>query len=111
MFLQRCIHRRRDQFFHLFRNSIATPSLVSGFVNGKYVNGMPIHRIEQELKRNGVNISKQTISNWTIDAAERYLLPLYDRMQEELLTLHVNQCDETPVQVIKDGRSPGSKSY
>ena len=95
----------------LFRNSIATPSLVSGFINGKYVNGMPIHRIEQELKRNGVNISKQTISNWTIDAAERYLVPLYDRMQEELLTLHVNQCDETPVQVIKDGRSPGSKSY
>lgn len=32
-------------------------------------------------------------------------------MKYHLLQLHVNQCDETPVQVINDGPNPGSKSY
>ena len=32
-------------------------------------------------------------------------------MKQHMLELHVNQCDETPVQVLNTGGSPGSKSY
>ena len=51
------------------------------------------------------------MSNWTIWTAERYLAPVYDFMKAEQLKAHVNQSDETPLEVIHDGRSAGSKSY
>ena len=95
----------------LLRNSIVTPSLEAGILNGKYVNAVPLYRQEQEFKRNGVNISRQVMANWTICCAERYLSLLYDRMHQELLKCEICQADETPVEVTKDGRSAGSKSY
>ncbi|HOO28137.1 MAG TPA: transposase, partial [Lachnospiraceae bacterium] len=95
----------------LLRNSIVTPSLLSSIVNVKYVNSSTLNRVEQEFSRNGVNISRQTMSNWIIKSTDKYLCPLWDRLQEELLKFHVNQSDETPTQVIHDGKSAGSKSY
>jgi len=51
------------------------------------------------------------MANWAIKLAKYYFIPFCDRMKYHLLKLHVNQCDETPVQVINDGGQPGSKSY
>ena len=102
---------RGDRPKDLFRGSIATPSLVASILNVKYVNSAPLHRIEQEFSRNGVNISKQTMSNWMINSSRRYFAPLVECMKQELLKLPVTQSDETPTQVINDDRAPGSKSY
>ena len=102
---------RGDRPKDLFRGSIATPSLLASILNVKYVNSAPLHRIEQEFSRNGVNISKQTMSNWIIGSANRYFAPLVEGMKKELLKLPVTQSDETPTQVIRDDRNPGSKSY
>ena len=102
---------RGDRPKDLFRGSIATPSLVASILNVKYVNSAPLHRIEQEFSRNGVNISRQTMSNWVIGSANRYFAPLVECMKKELLKLPVTQSDETPTQVIRDDRNPGSKSY
>ena len=102
---------RGDRPKDLFRGSIATPSLVASILNVKYVNSVSLHRIEQEFSRNGVNISKQTMSNWMINSSRRYFAPLVECMKQELLKLPVTQSDETPTQVINDDRAPGSKSY
>ena len=77
----------------------------------KYVNSAPLNRIEQEFCRNGVNLSRQTMANWIINSSDRYFAPLVKRMQQELLKFPVTQSDETPTQVIHDGRAAGSKSY
>jgi transposase len=95
----------------LLRNSIATPSLVSAIMNGKYVNALPLYRMEQEFERNDVNIKRQVMANWMIQCSERYLSVLYDRLHQALLGLDVVQSDETPVLVAKDGRATGTKSY
>ena len=95
----------------LLRGSIVTPSLLASILNVKYVNSAPLYRIEQEFSRGGVNISRQTMSNWIIRSAHKYLAPLGERMKQELLKLHVTQADETPTQVLDDGRGPGSQSY
>lgn len=95
----------------LLRNSIVTPSLIASILNVKYVNSSALHRIEQEFERNGVNISRQTMSNWIIKCADRYFTPFVERMKQELLTLHVTQSDETPTQVISDSDRPNSKCY
>ena len=61
---------RADRPKYLLRNSIVTPSLEAAVINAKYVNALPLYRIEQEFARNGVNLSRQTMSNWTISCAE-----------------------------------------
>ncbi len=118
--------KRQDEFVSadhpksLFRNSIASESLVAAIDNAKYVNALPLNRISQEFERNGVFISKQTMANWAIAAAERFLAPIWYRLKEIQLTYPVNQCDETPCQVIHDNdpddtddvkRAAGHKNY
>lgn len=102
---------RGDHPFTLFRGSIATPSLVAAIINAKYVNSNPLDRIARDFQCNGLNLSKQTMSNWTVWSCERYLQFIYDLMKEQQLKAHVNQCDETPVEVVNDDRTAGSKSY
>jgi len=102
---------RADRPVDLLRNSLATPSLVSAIMNAKYVNALPLYRIEQEFERNDINIRRQVMANWMIQCAERYLSVVYDKLHQELLQLNVVQSDETPVTVTKDGRATGSKSY
>lgn len=109
--------RHQDEFLRgdhpatLFKGSIATPSLEAAVINAKYVNSNPLDRIARDFQANGLNLSKQTMSNWTVWSAERYFLPLYEWMKKRQLEAHVNQCDETPLEVIHDGRPAGSKSY
>ena len=102
---------RGDHPGTLFRGSIAPPSLEAAIINAKYVNSNPLDRISRDFEANGLNLSKQTMSNWTVWTAERYLSPVYKRMKKEQLKAHVNQSDETPVEVIHDDRPAGSKSY
>lgn len=102
---------KADHPTDLLPNSIATASLVSGVMNGKYVNAAPLYRIEQEFERNDIPISRQTMSSWILKCAERYLSLLYDRLIIYLLTGIVIHADETPVLVTKDGRKAGTKSY
>ena len=95
----------------MLSGSIATPSLVSAVINGKYTNAIPLYRQEQEFSRNDVNISRQTMANWVITTAERYISLVYDRMKEELIKSPVIHADETPVMVTKDGREGMHKNY
>ncbi len=106
---QTIVRAPRDK--SLLRNSVITPSLQAAIYNSKYVNALPLYRLEQEFKRHDVNISRQNMASWTIQCSERYLSLLYDRMHKELLSCPVIQADETPVEVSKDGRTAGSKSY
>jgi hypothetical protein len=91
--------------------SLATPSLEAAIINAKYANANPLDRIERDFSQFGLNLSKQTMSNWTIRCAEDYFKPFCEKLREILLSLHVTQSDETPVNVIHDDRPAGSKSY
>jgi len=102
---------KADRPLDLFSNSIATPSLVAGILNGKYVNALPFNRMEQEFKRNEINLTRQLMASWTIHSYERYFSFFYDFLHERLLSYPILQADETPVTVVKDNRPAGSKSY
>ena len=102
--------KRGDRPKDLIRNSIVTPSLGAAILNGKYVNALPLYRISQEFERNGVNLSRQTMANWVIAFADCFK-PLWELMKKKLLSLPVTQADETTVDVIRDGRAAGAKSY
>lgn len=95
----------------LLHGSLVSPSLGAAIINGKYVNAVPLYRLEQEFQRYGLQITRQNMANWCIRLAEEYLSILYDRLHKELYFYHVIQADETPVLVNHDGRKAGSKSW
>lgn len=95
----------------LLHGSLVSPSLGAAIINGKYVNAVPLYRLEQEFQRYGLQITRQNMANWCIRLAEEYLSILYDLLHEELYFYHVIQADETPVLVNHDGRKAGSKSW
>lgn len=95
----------------LLHGSLVSPSLGAAIINGKYVNAVPIYRLEQEFQRYGLQITRQNMANWCIRLAEEYLSVLYDHLHKVLYSYHVIQADETPVLVNYDGRKAGSKSW
>ncbi|MCI1457185.1 MAG: IS66 family transposase, partial [Eubacterium sp.] len=102
---------RADHPETLLKTSIATPSLAAGIMNGKYVNHLPLTRMETIFRNSGLPLSHQDMANWMMTLTERYMMLLYDRLKDELLCHHVIHADETPVQVTKDGRKAGTDSY
>ena len=96
----------------LLRNSIVTPSLLAAILNVKYVNSSALHRIEQEFERNGVKISRQTMSNWLLNVSDTWLQPIYEVLHRQLCREKVLHGDETTLQVLKEpGKAATSKSY
>jgi len=95
----------------VIKGSLASPSAVAHIMTQKYVMCVPLYRQEQDWKRQGVALSRQTMANWVIRCAGDWLEPLYERMRKELLTRDMLHADETVVQVLKEpGKTPQSKS-
>ena len=98
----------------LFRNSIATPALVASIINGKYVNALPLERQARAFKDNGINLATNTMANWVIKSAEKYLSLIYDRMHKLIYDSSVIHADETPVKVMRIDKKKiknGQKTY
>jgi len=92
--------------------SLASPSAVAHIMAQKYVEAVPLYRQEQSWSRLGVELSRQTMANWVVQGADRWLAPLYERMHELLLRRNILHADETELQVLREPeRSATSKSY
>ena len=95
----------------LLPGSLVSPSLAAAVLNGKYVNAVPLYRLEKEFERYGLAITRQNMANWVIRLGKSCFGPLYDYLHTLLYRYPVIQADETPVLVNKDGRPAGSKSW
>lgn len=97
----------------LIRGSgVASPILVAYIAHQKYVLALPLYRQEQELKRLGVNLSRQTMANWLIYGHTHYLQRIYETLRLRLVLNEVLHADETTLQVLhEDGKPAKSKSY
>lgn len=58
----------------------------------KYVDSMPLYRQEQQFARLGVKLSRQTLVNWMIYGADKWLSLLYHRMHDHLLVQENSAC-------------------
>ena len=91
--------------------SIATPSLLAFIVTGKYIDGVPLYRLESVMRRHGIELGRGTMARWMIEVSKR-LAPLKQILREELLSSDYIHCDETAVRVLKEkNKSPASNSY
>ena len=96
----------------VIKGSFASPEAVAHIMAQKFVMGVPLYRQEQEWERNGVLLSRQTMSNWLLRCAGDWLRPIYDRLHQFLCDGEVAHADETTVQVLHEReRAAQSKSY
>ena len=92
--------------------SFASPSAIAHLAVQKYVMYSPLYRMEQEFERQGLKLSRQTMSNWLLKATEDWLQPIYDVLHRQLCQRKVLHGDETTLQVLHEkGKSATSKSY
>lgn len=87
--------------------SNVTPGLLAYVATGKYVDGLPLHRMEKIFDRLGYQLSRRTMANWMIQLAG-ILAPVMEGLQTQLRQSRVLQMDETRVQVLDE---PNSQSY
>ena len=97
---------------NIISGSFATPEAIAHIITQKFVMGSPLYRQEQELSRQRIPLSRQTMSNWILKAAEDYLMPVYEHLHKELLSREVLHADETTLQVLHEpGKKAQSESY
>jgi transposase len=117
-----CRHCERDECgVPIVKAAVSNPVIKGGFASAeavahiaaqKFVMAVPLYRQEQEWNRYGINLSRQTMSNWLIKATFDWLKPIYDSLCEILCLHKVLHADETSLQVLHESdKSPESKSY
>lgn len=96
----------------VIKGSFASPEAVAHIMCQKFVMGTPLYRQEQEWNRQGIMLSRQTMSNWLIKATETWLEPIYDALHEIVCNMKILHADETTLQVLHEpGKTPQNKSY
>jgi len=95
----------------LVSKSNASVGLLAHVFTAKFADALPFYRLEKIFARQGIHISRSSMSNWAIKAAEK-CTPLIAAMHDLMLEGPLIQCDETPLQVLKEpGREDTKKSY
>jgi transposase len=88
---------------------IATASLVADCATRKYADALPLYRQEAIFRREGFNVSRQTISNWLLTYMG-LLRPLRDRFKTHIFNSALINQDETPLRVLHLPEPASSKS-
>ena len=95
----------------LLPKTIATAGLLASVVVEKFADGLPLYRQAARFSREGIEISRATLSNWVVKAGN-LCGPLVEIFKEDLRKGPLINADETPVQVLGEpGRANTTKSY
>jgi transposase len=90
--------------------SLGAPGLHAGVVTQKFLDHLPLYRIEQISERQGAGIARSTLAEWVghIGVA---LQPLTDRLAERLRERSILHADETPVPQLDPGSGKTKRAY
>ena len=102
------VSAKRNRFLP---GTIVGSGLLAYILQRKYQFALPLYRISSMFKTFQVDVSRQTMANWILNAAQK-LKPFYDLLQAELLHNPLLALDETPMQVLNEkDRKDTAKSY
>jgi transposase len=87
----------------------ASAGLLAWIALSKYVDHLPLYRLEQMSQRWGATITRQTMADW-IALTAQWLEPIYRRMDQELLAGGYVQADETPIRCNDPDEKRGGTS-
>jgi transposase len=83
----------------------ADAGVLAYVITEKFDYHMPLYRLEMKFQNQGVDVSRQTMSDWMAGCAVA-MTPLYELMRKEILEYDIVLNDDTPVD-MRDGSSPG----
>lgn len=90
--------------------AMCAPGLLAWVLTAKFVDHLPLYRLEQIAQRSGVRLSRSTLAVW-VGLTGVALQPLVDRLHEKLLERSVLHADETPVQQLAPGNGKTQRAY
>ncbi len=90
--------------------SLAAPGLLAWVATSKYLDHLPLYRLEQIAARQQVSLSRSTMSEW-IGRMGFALQPLAERLAELLRQRQVLHADETPVRQLDPGAGKTKRAY
>ena len=94
----------------LIDGGLAAPGLHAWVLIQKYLDHLPLYRIEKISERHGVPIARSTLAQW-VGQLGVSLQPLVDRLAELLKEGEVLHADETPVQQLDPGKGKTKRAY
>lgn len=89
---------------------MAAPGLLSWVLTSKYLNHLPLYRLEQIAAREQVTLSRSTMAEW-VGRVGVALQPLVDRLTWHLLQGNTLHADETPIAQLDPGKGKTRRSY
>ncbi len=100
-----------DRLEQFLPKSNASPNTLAYVIINKYQDGLPLYRLSNIFQRMDIDLSRQTLSGWMINAAQR-LQPVTQHLQKTLLQSSLIHLDETRVQVLREpDKAAQSQSY
>ena len=81
---------------------IAGPGLLADIFVNKFSNHLPAYRQSQMFEREGIDISRSTISSWLGQGAT-LLEPIADLIREYVISCNQIHGDDTPIKVLNPG--------
>jgi len=89
---------------------MAAPGLLAWVVSNKYLNHLPLYRLEQMVAREQATLSRATMAEW-VGRTGFALQPLADQLKWHILQGNTLHADETPVAQLKPGNGKTHKAY
>lgn len=89
---------------------MAAPGLLTWVIISKYLNHLPLYRLEQIAAREQVTLSRSTLAEW-VGRTGVALHPLADRLVGHLLQGNTLHADESPVAQLEPGNGKTRKAY
>lgn len=79
--------------------AIAGPGLLAQVLIDKFVDHIPLYRQRERFKRENVEISDSTMSDWVRGAIEKIIQPVYHSLKQKILESDYLHVDESPIKV------------
>lgn len=88
----------------------ADESFLADILVKKFADHLPLYRQSEILERQGIHISRQVLSQWTVKCGLA-LKPLYEKLKEEVLSSKNLFIDEVPVDMLNPGKGKVHQAY
>lgn len=89
---------------------LATTGLLTHVIVSKYTDHVPLARLTTIFQRLGVDVPRQTLCGWVAKIHD-LLEAVEAAMWRSVLASHVLGADETPVNVLEEGRKQCARGY
>ena len=100
--IEKCNIRCADYPKPMIPHSFCSPELAAHIIYEKFAKAVPLYRQEKDFSAKGIPLLRATMSDWVCIAAERWCLPILQKMHELLLAGNVIHADESVLQVLHE---------